>query len=55
MRYTIPLTLTVDANSPEQARQIVETDILYLALTNASGIVDYTLPPAIRITATVEG
>lgn len=50
MRYTIPLTLTIDADSPQQARERIGVDLLYLALKDPRGIVDWRLPPVIRIT-----
>lgn len=33
MRYTIPVTLTVDADSPLQARNLADVELLSLALT----------------------
>ena len=51
MRYTVPLSLTVEADNPAAARQVAETELLYLALS-VPRVMDYTLPPRSRITPT---
>lgn len=51
MRYTVPLSLTIEADSPAAARYLVETQLLYLALT-VDPIMAYTLAPRPAITPT---
>jgi hypothetical protein len=53
MRYTVPLSLTIEAESPAAARQIAETQLLYLGLT-VDPIMAYTLAPRPAITPTEE-